>query len=195
MKNEHSFVVLAKFLYRKIIKEKKPYFVHESSYVDENVIIGSGTKIWHFSHILSNVMIGSNCVIGQGVSIGPNVIIGNNVKIQNNVSLYEGVIVEDDVFIGPSAVFTNVLNPRSTVSRKNEFKQTILKKGCSIGANVTIVCGNTIGEYSLVGAGSVVISNVQHNQIVAGNPAIYKGMICKCGKSYGKNYVVCDKCK
>ena len=195
MKNEHAFVALAKFLYKKVIKEKKPYFVHESSYVDENVIIGEGTKIWYFCHILPNTKIGKNCSIGSHVSIGPNVIIGDNVKIQNHVSVFEGVIIEDDVFVGPSTTFTNVLNPRSTISRKDEFKKTILKKGCSTGANSTIICGNTINQYALVGAGSVVISNVQHNQIVAGNPAIYKGMICKCGKSYGKNYVVCDKCK
>jgi UDP-2-acetamido-3-amino-2,3-dideoxy-glucuronate N-acetyltransferase len=177
------------------IFKKKPYFIHKSSYVDQLVEIGSGTKIWHFCHILSGTKIGKNCSIGQNCVIGPNVIIGDNVKIQNNVSLYEGLIVEDDVFIGPSAVFTNVTNPRATVSRKDEFKKTILKKGCSLGANVTIVCGNTIGEYSLVGAGSVVTKNVPQHQVVIGNPATYKWMICKCGKTMGNNYVLCDKCK
>lgn len=188
-------IVLLKSIYRLFVKEPLPYFVHESSYVDKCVDIGEGTKIWHFCHILPNTKIGKNCSIGQNCSIGPNVIIGDNVKIQNNVSLYEGVIVEDDVFIGPSSVFTNVLNPRSTVSRKDEFKKTILKKGCSIGANSTIVCGHIIGEYSLVGAGSVVSKDVEKNTIVTGNPAIYKSKICKCGKNYGKDYISCDKCR
>jgi len=188
-------IVLLKSLLKLIIKEKKPYYVHESSYIDNNVEIGDGTKIWHFCHILSGTKIGKNCSIGQNCVIGPDVIIGNNVKIQNNVSLYEGLIVEDNVFIGSSAVFTNVTNPRSTVSRKEEFKKTILKNGCSIGANVTIVCGNTIGEYALVGAGSVVTKNVAEHHVVIGNPAEYKWMICKCGKTMGTNYVLCDKCK
>ena len=170
----------------------KDYFVHESSFVDEPVVIGEGTKIWHFSHIMKGTKIGKNCSIGQNVVIGPDVVIGNNVKIQNNVSLYEGLIVEDNVFIGPSVVFTNVLNPRSFVSRKEEFKKTILKNGCSIGANSTIVCGNTIGEFSLVGAGSVVTRNVQSYNIVYGNPAIYKGTICRCGKVYGKRTKKCE---
>lgn len=188
-------IVLLKSIYRLFVKEPKPYFVHESSYVDNCVDIGDGTKIWHFCHIFPNTKIGKNCSIGQNCVIGPGVTIGNNVKIQNNVSLYEGVIVEDDVFIGPSCTFTNVLNPRSTISRKDQFKKTILKKGCSIGANATIVCGNTVGEYSLVGAGSVVSKNVEKNTIVTGNPAIYKSKICKCGNCYGKNYTVCNTCK
>lgn len=188
-------IILLKSIYRLFVKEPKPYFVHESSYVDKCVDVGDGTKIWHFCHILPNTKIGKNCSIGQNCVIGPGVTIGNNVKIQNNVSLYEGVVVEDDVFIGPSVVFTNVLNPRATVSRKEEFKKTILKKGCSIGANATIVCGNTINQYALVGAGSVVTNTVSANQVVAGNPAVYKSMICKCGKNYGKDYVTCDKCK
>jgi UDP-2-acetamido-3-amino-2,3-dideoxy-glucuronate N-acetyltransferase len=179
---------------KRLTKEEPPYFVHESSYIDNNVEIGEGTKIWHFTHILPDTKIGKSCSIGQNVCIGPKVTIGDNVKIQNNVSLYEGVIVENDVFIGPSCVFTNVLNPRSTVSRKNEFKQTILKKGCSIGANATIVCGNIIGEYSLVAAGAVVTKHVGKNEIVAGNPAVCKGMICKCGKQYGKNHIKCEEC-
>ena len=147
------------------------YYVHESSYIDDNVDIGSGTKIWHFSHILSNVKIGKNCSIGQNVVIGPNVTIGNNCKIQNNVSIYDGLIIEDDVFLGPSCVFTNVINPRSSIERKEEFQETLLKKGCSVGANATIICGNAIGSYSLIGAGSVVVKSVKKNTIVVGNPA------------------------
>lgn len=174
--------------------KKKKYFIHKSSYVDKNVEVGKNTKIWHFSHILENVKIGNNCSIGSYVVIGPNVNIGNNVKIQNGVSIFDGVIIEDDCFIGPNTTFTNVLNPRAIVSRKNEFKQTILKRGCSIGANATIVCGNVIGEYSLVAAGAVVIKHVGKNEIVAGNPAVCKGMICKCGKYYGKDYTKCEKC-
>ena len=132
------------------------FFKHESSYVDEGCQIGNGTKIWHFSHIMSNCTIGENCNIGQNVVISPKVVLGNNVKIQNNVSVYEGVIAEDDVFMGPSMVFTNVLNPRSHVSRKDEYRATILRRGCSIGANATIVCGHEIGEFALIGAGTVV---------------------------------------
>lgn len=174
---------------------KKKYFIHKSSYVDDNVEIGEGTKIWHFCHILSNTKIGKNCSIGQNCVIGQNVIIGDNVKIQNNVSLYDGVIVENDVFIGPSAVFTNVTNPRSSISRKNEYKKTILRKGCSIGANSTIICGHEIGEYAFIGAGSVVTKNIRSHELVFGNPAVYKSKICKCGKTYGKDFIVCDKCK
>jgi UDP-2-acetamido-3-amino-2,3-dideoxy-glucuronate N-acetyltransferase len=137
------------------------FFKHESSYVDEGCQIGNGTKIWHFSHIMSNCTIGENCNIGQNVVISPKVVLGNNVKIQNNVSVYEGVIAEDDVFMGPSMVFTNVLNPRSHVSRKDEYRATILRKGCSIGANATIVGGHEIGEYALIGAGTVVTKDVK----------------------------------
>lgn len=176
-------------------KKEKPYFVHESSYVDDNVIIGEGTKIWHFCHIMGNTKIGKNCSIGQNVTIGPDVIIGDNCKIQNNVSVYKGVVLEDDVFLGPSCVFTNVLNPRAFISRKDEFKYTILKHGCSIGANSTIICGNTIGEYAFVAAGSVVTKDVGAHEMVYGNPAKYRGKICKCGKSYGNNYIICDECK
>ena len=132
------------------------YFVHRSSYVDDNVEIGEGTKIWHFCHILSGAKIGKNCSLGQNVNVGGKAIVGNGVKIQNNVSIYDSVEIEDDVFCGPSMVFTNVINPRAFVERKTEYKKTILKKGCSIGANATIVCGVTVGEYGLVGAGSVV---------------------------------------
>ena len=157
------------------------YFKHESSYVDDGAEIGEGTKIWHFCHIMSGAKIGSNCSLGQNVNIGGKAIIGNGVKIQNNVSVYDDVIVEDDVFLGPSMVFTNVINPRAFVQRKNEYKQTVLKKGCSIGANVTIVCGVTIGEYAMVGAGSVVTKDVPPYSLVYGNPARVHGKVEKEG--------------
>ena len=147
------------------------YFLHPSSFVDENVSIGKGTKIWHFSHILKNVEIGENCTIGQNVVIGPNVKIGSNCKIQNNVSLYDGLYIEDNVFLGPSCVFTNVINPRSTVIRKDEFKETIIKHAASIGANATIVRGNNLEEFCMVGAGAVVTKSIKNNSLVIGNPA------------------------
>ena len=145
--------------------------IHKSSFVDDNVKIGEGSKIWHFCHILSGTVIGKNCTIGQNVMIGPDVIVGDNVKIQNNVSLYKGVFIEDDVFIGPSAVFTNVKFPRAYIEQKNNFEKTTIKKGCTIGANATIVCGVTLGEYSLVGAGSVVTKSYPKYSILVGNPA------------------------
>ena len=145
--------------------------IHKSSFVDDNVKIGEGSKIWHFCHILSGTVIGKNCTIGQNVMIGPDVIVGDNVKIQNNVSLYKGVFIEDDVFIGPSAVFTNVKFPRAYIEQKNNFEKTMIKKGCTIGANATIVCGVTLGEYSFVGAGSVVTKTYPKNSILIGNPA------------------------
>ena len=157
-------------------------FVHESSYVDEPCEIGEGTRIWHFSHIMSGCKIGKNCNIGQNVVISPQVTLGNNVKIQNNVSVYTGVICEDDVFLGPSCVFTNVINPRSHVSRKNEYQTTLLKRGCSLGANSTIVCGHTIGQYALIGAGSVVTKDVPDYALAMGNPARIKGYVCACGE-------------
>lgn len=158
------------------------YFAHESSYVDEPCHIGKGTKIWHFSHVMQNCIIGDRCNIGQNVVISPDVVLGNNVKIQNNVSVYTGVVCEDDVFLGPSCVFTNVINPRSHVSRKNEYRKTLLKKGCSLGANSTIVCGHTIGKYALIGAGSVVTKDVPDYALVVGNPARVKGFVCACGE-------------
>jgi UDP-2-acetamido-3-amino-2,3-dideoxy-glucuronate N-acetyltransferase len=145
--------------------------IHQSSFIDENVKIGSGTKIWHFCHIISGTRIGNNCNIGQNVMIGPDVIIGDNVKIQNNVSLYKGIIVEDDVFIGPSAVFTNVKFPRSYIDQKSNFEKTIIKKGCTIGANSTIICGIELGEYCFVGAGAVVTKSFPDKSILLGNPA------------------------
>ena len=146
------------------------YFVHESSYVDEGCQIGKGTKIWHFSHIMSNCVIGEDCNIGQNVVISPDVVLGRNCKIQNNVSVYTGVRCEDDVFLGPSMVFTNVINPRAAVSRKDEYRPTILKRGVSVGANATIVCGHTLGEYCLIGAGSVVTKDIPPMSFAAGNP-------------------------
>ncbi len=157
------------------------YFVHESSYVDEGAEIGSGTKIWHFSHIMPRTKIGEQCNIGQNVLVSSQVVLGRNVKIQNNVSLYTGVVIEDDVFLGPSMVFTNVMNPRSHVNRKDEYQTTLVKRGASIGANATIVCGSTIGRYSFVGAGSVVTRDVPDYALVHGNPARVRGWMCQCG--------------
>ena len=163
--------------------EKQEYFVHESSYVDQPSSIGAGTKIWHFSHVLPGCEIGSGCNIGQNVVIGPRVRIGNRVKIQNNVSVYEGVELEDEVFCGPSMVFTNVFTPRSGTPRNTagDYLKTLVKKGASIGANATIVCGNTIGEYAFVGAGSVVTKDVPPYAVVYGNPARIHGYACECG--------------
>lgn len=157
------------------------YFKHESSYVDEDCQIGDGTKIWHFSHIMTGCIIGKDCNIGQNVVVSPEVVLGNNVKVQNNVSIYTGVICKDDVFIGPSVVFTNVINPRSVVSRKDEFRQTIIGRGASIGANATIVCGNEIGEYAMIGAGAVITKNVLPYALMVGNPAHRTGWISRHG--------------
>lgn len=157
------------------------YFIHQSSYIDDNVSIGINTKIWHFSHILSNTKIGANCSFGQNCVVGPNVVIGNNVKVQNNISIYEGVEVEDDVFIGPSVVFTNVINPRSFIVRKQEYKKTRLKRGVSIGANATIICGNTLGQYAFIGAGTVVTKDVPDFGLVVGNPGRQVGWVSKAG--------------
>lgn len=157
------------------------FFAHESSYIDDNVNIGNNTKIWHFSHILSGTSIGLNCSFGQNCVVGPKVNIGNGVKVQNNISIYEGVEVEDDVFLGPSMVFTNVINPRSFIVRKEEFKITLLKKGCSIGANATVVCGNTIGKYALVGAGSVINKDVKDFALMVGVPAKQIGWVSVAG--------------
>ncbi len=157
------------------------YFAHESAFVDEGCSIGEGTKIWHFSHIMSNCTLGENCNIGQNVVISPEVILGKNVKVQNNVSIYTGVICEDDVFIGPSMVFTNVLNPRSGVNRRGQYSKTVVKKGASIGANATIVCGHDIGEYAFIGAGSVVTKHVPAYALVVGNPARQIGWMSEYG--------------
>ena len=156
-------------------------FIHESSYVDEDVSIGSGTKVWHFSHILPNCVIGQDCSVGQNVVIGPNVSVGSRVKIQNNVSVYEGVTLEDGVFCGPSCVFTNVNNPRSEIIRKDEYRKTIVRRGASIGANATIVCGHDLGEYCFVAAGAVVTKEVPAYALVAGSPAKQIGWMSKAG--------------
>ena len=157
------------------------YFAHETAVIDENCNIGNGTKIWHFSHIMSNSIIGENCNIGQNVVVSPQVVLGKNVKVQNNVSIYTGVICEDDVFLGPSMVFTNVINPRSAVIRRDEYLETIVKKGASIGANATIICGNNIGKYALIGAGSVVTKEVLPYALVVGNPSKQIGWISEYG--------------
>ncbi len=166
---------------KKIAIRNGEYYCHVSSFVDVGAVIGNGTRIWHFSHIMKGAFIGSNCVIGQNVFIGGKAIIGSNVKIQNNVSVYDNVIIEDDVFCGPSMVFTNVINPRAFIDRKSEYKQTLVKKGATIGANATIVCGVTVGSYCLVGAGSVVTSDVPDFALVYGVPAVQHGWVCKCG--------------
>jgi UDP-2-acetamido-3-amino-2,3-dideoxy-glucuronate N-acetyltransferase len=158
------------------------YFVHESSYVDADVTIGEGTKIWHFSHVLSASHIGKRCNLGQNVMIGPNVRLGDDVKVQNNVSIYEGVELEDDVFCGPSMVFTNVINPRSHVPRKHEYRRTLVKRGATLGANCTVLCGVTIGMYAFVGAGAVVTKAVPDHALVMGNPARQRGWMCVCGE-------------
>ena len=165
----------------KTMENNPAYFVHESSYVDQPCQIGQGTKIWHFSHIMPDSVIGENCNIGQNVVISPGVILGNRVKVQNNVSVYTGVICEDGVFLGPSCVFTNVINPRSFIERKEEYQTTLLKTGATVGANATIVCGNQIGQYALIGAGAVVTKDVPDYGLVVGNPARLIGYVCQCG--------------
>ena len=171
------------------------YFVHESAYVDNDVSIGNNTKIWHFSHVLSNTTIGSNCSFGQNCVVGPKVTIGNGVKVQNNISIYEGVDIEDDVFLGPSMVFTNVINPRAFIQRKDEFKKTLLKKGCTIGANATIVCGITIGEYALIGSGAVVNKDVKPYALMVGVPIKQIGWVSKAGNTltFDTNNIAIDE--
>ncbi len=175
---------------------EKEYFVHPSSYVDEDCSIGKGTKIWHFSHIMSGCNIGERCNIGQNVVISPGVKLGNGCKIQNNVSVYTGVECEDGVFLGPSCVFTNVINPRAFIERKSEYRRTLIKKGASIGANATIVCGRNIGKYAFVGAGSVVTKNVPDYALVYGTPARVHGYVCECGESlhFADDTAVCGAC-
>lgn len=161
--------------------KEKEYYAHETAIIDEGCQIGKGTKIWHFSHIMSHCKIGENCNIGQNVVVSPEVVLGNNVKIQNNVSIYTGVVCEDDVFLGPSMVFTNVTNPRSAVNRRGQYAKTTVKKGASIGANATIVCGHDIGEYAFIGAGAVVTKNVPAYALVIGNPARQAGWMSEYG--------------
>ena len=159
----------------------KKYFAHDSAFVDEGCLIGKGTKIWHFSHIMSNCKIGKNCNIGQNVVISPNVVLGNNVKVQNNVSIYTGVTCDDDVFLGPSCVFTNVINPRSAVNRKGLYEKTHIGRGATIGANATIVCGNNIGKYAFIGAGAVVTKTVLDYALIVGNPSKQIGWMSEYG--------------
>lgn len=172
------------------------YFAHSTAVIDENCTIGNGTKIWHFSHIMPGAVIGENCNLGQNVVVSPKVVLGNNVRVQNNVSIYEGVICEDDVFLGPSMVLTNVINPRSAVSRKNEFKTTLIKKGASIGANATIVCGNTIGRYAFIGAGTVVTKDVPDYALIVGNPGRQTGWMSEYGHKLNfneQNIAICKE--
>ena len=177
---------------------EKSYFAHETAVIDEGCVIGEGTKIWHFSHIMSGCHIGGHCNIGQNVVVSPEVTLGNNVKVQNNVSIYTGVICEDDVFLGPSMVFTNVINPRSGVNRRGQYIPTLVKKGASIGANATIVCGITIGEYAFIGAGAVVTKNVKPYALVIGNPARFAGWMSEFGhklKFNDEGIAICPESK
>lgn len=160
---------------------EKPYFIHPSSYIDEPCKIGAGTKIWHFCHIMKDARIGKNCTLGQNVMVASDVIIGNNVKIQNNVSVYTGVNIEDDVFLGPSCVFTNVINPRSQINRKSEYRRTLVKQGATIGANATILCGIKIGQYAFIGAGALVRSDVPDYALMLGVPAVQRGWMSRHG--------------
>lgn len=169
------------------------YFVHESSYIDSGVEIGEGTKIWHFSHIMTGSKIGGDCNIGQNVVIGPDVSIGNRCKIQNNVSIYKGIILEDDVFCGPSMVFTNVYNPRAEFRKMDQIRRTLVKKGATIGANTTIICGIMIGRYAFIGAGAVVTKDVPDYALVKGNPAEPAGWACRCGEKLN-NHLICGAC-
>jgi UDP-2-acetamido-3-amino-2,3-dideoxy-glucuronate N-acetyltransferase len=173
------------------------YFAHSTAVIDKDCIIGNDTKIWHFTHIMSNSKIGKNCNLGQNVVVSPDVILGNNVKVQNNVSIYTGVFCEDDVFLGPSMVFTNVINPRSAVERKSEYKKTIVKRGATIGANATIMCGISIGEFAFIGAGAVVLKNVENYALVVGNPAKQVGWMSEYGHrlNFENNIAVCPESK
>lgn len=178
---------------------EKDYFVHETSIVDDGAIVGKGTKVWHFSHVSSGAQMGEKCILGQNVFIGSDVVIGNGVKIQNNVSIYDKIVLEDYVFCGPSCVFTNVSNPRSEYprDRDTEFKKTTIKRGASLGANSTIVCGNTIGRSAFIGAGSVVTKDVPDYALVYGTPAKVQGWMCECGEklSFDDSKAICYKCK
>ena len=177
-------------------KDEKPYFVHESSYVDEGAVIGEGTKVWHFSHVMSGAVIGKKCSIGQNVNIGSKAVLGDNVKVQNNVSIYDNVTLEDDTFCGPSMVFTNVFNPRSHVSRKDEYMDTLVRRGATIGANATVICGNTIGRYAFIGAGAVITKDVPDHALMYGNPAARHGWVCQCGEKLdlAGDQATCSKC-
>lgn len=178
--------------------DNKNYYVHETAIIDEGCEIGDGTKIWHFSHIMPNSKLGANCNIGQNVVVSPGVILGNNVKVQNNVSIYTGVNCEDDVFLGPSMVFTNIINPRSAIIRRDQYEQTLVRKGASIGANATVVCGNELGEYCLIGAGAVITKPVKAFALVVGNPAKQIGWVSEYGHRLefdNKNKAICPESK
>jgi UDP-2-acetamido-3-amino-2,3-dideoxy-glucuronate N-acetyltransferase len=177
---------------------EKEYYAHETAVIDEGCKIGKGTKIWHFSHVMSNCVLGENCNLGQNVVISPEVVLGNNVKVQNNVSIYTGVVCEDDVFLGPSCVFTNVVNPRSAVNRRGQYSKTTVKRGASIGANATIVCGHDIGEFAFIGAGAVVTKNVPDYALVVGNPSKQIGWMSEYGHRLdfgGDGFAVCPESK
>jgi UDP-2-acetamido-3-amino-2,3-dideoxy-glucuronate N-acetyltransferase len=179
-----------------IFVSEKKYFVHESSYVDDGVEMGEGTKIWHFSHILSDTSIGEECNIGQNVVIGPGVKVGKGCKIQNNVSVYKGVTLKDYVFCGPSMVFTNVFNPRAEIKRMDEVRETVVGRGATIGANATVICGNPIGRYALIGAGAVVTKEVPDFALIVGNPAKLVGWVCQCAEKLdvSKDKICCVAC-
>jgi UDP-2-acetamido-3-amino-2,3-dideoxy-glucuronate N-acetyltransferase len=174
----------------------KKYFVHPTVVMDKPIEIGEGTQIWHFTHIMAGAKIGRNCIIGQNVFIASGAILGDNIKIQNNVSIYDGVILEDDVFCGPSMVFTNVFNPRSFISRRKEFRKTVVKKGATIGANATIICGHVIGQYAFVGAGSIVTKDISDYALVYGNPGRMKGWVCQCAEeiTFRSGKAICRIC-
>lgn len=176
---------------------EKDFYVHPTAVVDEGCEIGKGTKVWHFSHIMPNSKIGENCNIGQNVVISPEVVLGKNVKVQNNVSIYTGVTCEDDVFLGPSMVFTNVTNPRSAVNRKNQYAKTIVKRGATIGANATVVCGHDIGEFAFIGAGAVVTKNIPAYALVIGNPARQNGWMSEYGHklNFKEGVAICPESK
>lgn len=175
---------------------EKRYFVHPTAIVDEPAEIGEKTQIWHFCHVMSGARIGAHCTIGQNVFIGKGAVLGNNIKVQNNVSIFDGVVLEDDVFCGPSMVFTNVFNPRSFISRKKEFRKTLVRKGATIGANATVVCGYTIGQYAFIGAGAVVTRDVPDYALIVGNPGKVKGWVCQCAVSitFQSGRAVCQAC-
>ena len=176
----------------------KPYFAHETAVIDSDCNIGKGTNIWHFSHVMSNCIIGENCNLGQNIVVSPEVVLGNNVKVQNNVSIYTGVICDDDVFLGPSMVFTNIINPRSAIKRKDQYSKTLVKRGVSIGANATIVCGITIGEFAFIGAGAVVLKDILPYALVVGNPSRQIGWISEYGHRLNFNelgYAICSESK
>ena len=176
----------------------KPYFAHKTAVIDSDCAIGKGTNIWHFSHVMSNCIIGKNCNLGQNIVVSPEVVLGNNVKVQNNVSIYTGVTCEDDVFLGPSMVFTNIINPRSAIKRKDQYSKTIVKRGVSIGANATIVCGITIGEFAFIGAGAVVLKDILPYALVVGNPSRQIGWISEYGHRLNFNelgFAFCSESK